>query len=87
MRESKYKDRIKDLLAQGFPPSQVIERVGCDPSYGYRIIKMEQLSSGVRPVQADKLARLEERVRQLEKVVAALASMRRFGGGVIPPSY
>lgn len=84
MKQSKFVERIRDLLNQGIPPAQIIERVGCDSSYGYRVIKMEQLKTGVRPVQADKLARLEERVRQLEKTVAALASMRRFGG--LPPA-
>lgn len=82
--DSKYKEKMRELLAQGLPPAQVIERLGCDVSYGYRMIKMEQLGTGVRPVQADKLAKLEERVRQLEKTVAALASMRRFGGS--PPA-
>ena len=80
MKESKIKDRIRQLLAEGVPPAQVIDAVGCDPSYGYRVIRFEQIANGVRPVQTDKLARLEERVRLLEKTVAALASMRRFGG-------
>lgn len=80
MKETTYRSRIRDLIAQGLTPVQIIERVGCDPSYAYKIMDQEKLRTGMKPPSVDKLAKLEERVRQLEKVVAALASMKRMGG-------
>ena len=67
-------------MKQGLTKSQIVERLNLDSSYVYRLIREEELSSGVKPLSTDKLARLEERVRQLERIVAALSTMKRFGG-------
>lgn len=80
MKETNNRIVIRDLLKQGFTKQQIVERMNCDASHVYRVIREEQLRSGARPLSVDKLARLEERVRQLEKIVAALSTMKRFGG-------
>lgn len=81
-----FRNRIKQLLRDGLTPSEIVAVVPCDPAYAYRIIAQERLLSGEEPVANGKLKVLEERVRTLEKIVASLSSMKRFGGtGVTSP--
>lgn len=80
MKETNYRVMIRDLMLKGFTPVEITKMVGCDEAHVYRTIDQEKLRLGVKPTSVDRLAKLEERIRQLEKVVAALASMKRMGG-------
>lgn len=80
MKETNYRIIVRELLKQGLTTQQIVERVNCDSSHAYRLINQEKIRTGVKPVSVDRLTKLEERVRQLEKIVAALAAMKRFGG-------
>lgn len=80
MKETNYRAAIREFLKEGLTATEIVRKVGCDPSHAYRLIDQEKIRSGVKPVTTDRLAKLEERVRQLEKIVASLAAMKRFGG-------
>jgi hypothetical protein len=86
MKEGENRLLVRELLQKGFTSPQIVERVPCNPSHVYRLITQEQLRTGMKPLSVDRLTRLEERVRQLEKLVATLASMKRFGGSGITQS-
>jgi len=87
MKDTTNRQIVRELLKQGLTSRQIVERMSCDSSHAYRLVNEERLRAGLKPVSVDRLARLEERVRQLEKVVAALSSMKRFSGqGINSPS-
>jgi chromosomal replication initiation ATPase DnaA len=81
-----FRNRIRQHLKDGLTPTEIVAIVPCDQTYAYRVIAQERLLSGEEPVANGKLKVLEERVRNLEKIVASLSSMKRFGGtGITAP--
>ncbi len=80
MKRITHKERIIELMKAGLSSKEIISTVGCHFTYGYRVIEEEKLRSGLEPAGNPKLKSLEARVKNLEKIVASLAAMKRFGG-------
>lgn len=83
MKETNYRVAVRELLKRGLTKTQIVKEIGCDPSYGYKLVCQESARSGFLPPTPDRIDKLEERVRQLEKLIATLVSMKRFGGAGI----
>lgn len=86
MKETNYRIAVRELLKRGLTKTQIVKELGCDPSYGYKLVCQESARSGFVPPTPDRIDKLEERIRQLEKLIATLVSMKRFGGSGITQS-
>lgn len=86
MKETHYRATARELLKKGLTKTDIVKQLGCDSSYAYKLVNQEAMRSGFTPPTHDRMDRLEERMRRLEKLVAAFVAMKRFGGaGVTQP--